>query len=79
METLPELPGCCRYCGGESIAHCRHPKSNGGCHLYALCLECGENANGNGFWLKQNGIDMNKVPTKEELLGTNPANQTTLW
>jgi hypothetical protein len=28
---------------------------------------------------KQNGIDMNKVPTKEELLGTNPANQTTLW
>jgi hypothetical protein len=78
MNNLPELPGCCRYCGGESIAHCKHIMTSGHSHLYALCLECGKNANGGGHWLPQNGVDMRQVPTRDELMA-GAAIQNRLW
>jgi ABC-type Fe2+-enterobactin transport system substrate-binding protein len=63
------IPALCRNCGDTQIALCKQPKANGGYHLYAVCLSCWQNANGGGQWISQVGIDMDKIPTREELMG----------
>lgn len=82
--TKTTMPAVCRNCGNTQITLCKKPKSNGGCHYYAVCLVCYENANDGGQWIARQwlidqGFDLDAVPTLEELRAAMGHESVPLW